>query len=206
VPVANIISTQTGKTANFHTVRRNDIRPQMPYLYGVMGDGGNWPELLTQTQNPQVFNSEFNEDGIIIQETGIAAPLMEDTLPLAIFGDGITLQAGWLTAVNDQLRLDTIWKIDQPPPYEITLFAHALDESGQLITQADGYAWARTHPMGEWLPHTYVQDTRYLNTTDDTIQVQIGLYHAITGERLSAETATGQPIPNNSVSIDQQER
>ena len=205
IPIANIISTQTGETANFNVFHRQDIRPQMSYLYGVMGGEEHWPDLLAQTPNPQIFNSSFSEDGIVIQETGMDAPLMEETTPLAIFSGEIILQAGWVTAVNNQLRLDTIWEIKQPPPHEVTLFAHALSESGQLVTQADGYAWGRTHPMEEWLPNTYIQDTRYLNTIDNSIHIQIGLYHSTTGERLPATTADGQPIPNNSINIDQQE-
>ena len=203
VPVPSIISTQTGIPANFDVVRYNDIRPQMPYLYGVMGDGQNFPDLLAQTSNPQIFNTEFSENGIVIQEVGLAAPIVDEMPPLARFpSEDIVLRHGWITAVNNQYRIDTIWEINNPPPYEITLFVHLLDKSGQLVAQADGHTWARTYPMGQWASGAIIQDTRYVTVDDESVTVQVGLYNGMNGERLTAETAVGQPIPNDAIIID----
>jgi hypothetical protein len=100
---------------------------------------------------------------------------------------------GGATAVADSLRIDTVWQIETPPPYEITLFVHVLNAQGELVAQADGQPWARTFPMGQWPPDAVVGDTRVIPLPPNAGQLAIGLYNSLTGERLAVTTAQSGP-------------
>jgi hypothetical protein len=205
VPVENIISTQTGKTADFYVLRYEDVRPQMDYLYGVLGAGESWPGLLAQAQRPQIFDTQYRDDAIGVLPAGQVDPVVAERPPLALFsGEGaadIVLRAGGVVPVDGLLCISTIWEIDSPPPYEITLFVHVVDEAGQLAAQADGHPWGRTYPMGQWSPGARIEDVRCLSVAEPNVTVRVGLYHVITGARLLAETAVGEPFPDDSVPL-----
>ena len=50
---------------------------------------------------------------------------------------------------------------------EMTMFVHVTDATGQLIAQADGFAWGGSYPLSQWPLDKTVQDRRLLKLNED---------------------------------------
>jgi hypothetical protein len=206
IPVENIVPTQTGAPAQFALLRYDDTRPELPYLAGVLGEGQNWPDLVSRPGLLTVLNTRYQASAIDLtpagswpgaSSTGALAEFRAADLPTPVW-----LQAARATAVAGSVRLDLTWRIAQPPPYTITVFVHAIGADGALVAQADGYPWARTYPMGQWPPGAVVGETRLIPAAEDVRQVQVGLYDSVTGERMGVAAGSGVLGPDNQVCLD----
>ena len=98
--------------------------------------------------------------------------------------------------------VNLVWQTDHPPVENYSIFVHALDHEGQLITQADGVPYDGLYPLPQWQPGQLIQDRRPLDPDGNQIsRLAIGIYDPATGQRLSAVDSAGQPLPDNSVII-----
>lgn len=196
IPKERIVEVNGGRTATFDFKRYDDIRPEMPYIYGVAGSGQSWAELLAESSEVDVFNTNYEPRDISLALVGGRQPAVRESVestPLASFRDqGVFLQSGsFSTSTEDEVQVDLVWQIDEAPSFELTTFVHVLDSQGALIAQRDGHAWANTFPMGEWEPGSTIRDLRHIKlpagTNVQEIQVRIGLYNWVTAERILAD-------------------
>jgi hypothetical protein len=208
IPPATIVTAQTGAPANFSLLRYEDIRPQTDYMVEILGAGQNWPDLVAQNEPFVVLQANYEAETISLRPAGEWLRATAE-LPGAAVSSGdlaefrldpttsIWLDEGRATADGDHLRIDLVWRIDQPPPYSVTVFVHAIGADGGLVGQADGYPWARTYPMGQWPPGATVKDTRIIPVTAEARQVYVGLYDSLSGERLAVFFDGSHADPDN---------
>ncbi|MBN1934816.1 MAG: glycosyltransferase family 39 protein [Anaerolineae bacterium] len=92
------------------------------------------------------------------------------------------------------LTVDLHWQAQTALDRPYTVFAHLLGPynpatSGPLWAQHDGQPLDGGHPTTRWLPGQMVIDRRVFeigaDTPPGTYQIEIGLYDALTGERLA---------------------
>lgn len=92
------------------------------------------------------------------------------------------------------LTVDLYWQAQTAMDYPYTVFAHLLGPynpatGGPLWAQHDSQPLDGGHPTTRWLPGQTVIDQRVLEigagTPPGTYQIEVGLYNAVTGERLA---------------------
>jgi hypothetical protein len=75
VPVSNIVSVQTGRSAQLAMLRYEDTRPTLPYRADVLGGGQNWPDLIAQPGALAVFDTDYGEAAISLKPAGAWADI-----------------------------------------------------------------------------------------------------------------------------------
>ncbi len=86
--------------------------------------------------------------------------------------------------------LPLVWRAEAETATSYHVFVHLVDESGNILAQADGVPanWAR--PTTGWLPGEYVLDMHTLTIPADLppgpLSIRVGLYDPDTGKRLMA--------------------
>lgn len=119
--------------------------------------------------------------------------------PLAHFGPAITLWQGDFSANPPTLTL--YWQTDQALQQDDAIFVHLLDAQGNLLAQADGAPYEGLYPLSHWLPDQIITDARPLPDTAGLSSIAVGIYSPVTGQRLPAADAAGQPLPDNRLLI-----
>ncbi len=122
------------------------------------------------------------------------------------FGDMIGLR-GFDTSFEDaRLQLQFVWRAERKMTASYKVFVHVIDvTTGALVAQKDFVPRDWTYPTTYWRAGEYVEDAVVLDLraiADGSYDVQVGLYHAGTGERL----ATVPPHPNDAVVLIRVER
>jgi hypothetical protein len=101
--------------------------------------------------------------------------------------------------------LTLYWQTDAALAQDYAIFVHLLDESGQILAQADGVPYNGLYPLRNWQPGQVITDTRPLaSLLPETARLKtttIGLYDPATGQRLPAADASGQTLPDDSFMI-----
>ncbi|MFZ0547230.1 MAG: hypothetical protein WAM60_17415 [Candidatus Promineifilaceae bacterium] len=193
-----LASVTTGQPADIALFRNEAIRPEMPYFYGVSGQAADWPSLATN--DAAVFVADYQPQAINLRPVGILGVEESAIAPVATFNQGqIILEATKTAPSGDGTAVRLTWHVTEPPPESLTVFVHVIDASGQLLLQADGDPLAGSFPLGQWPAGLTAEDQRYIPISGEGLQVLVGLYDRNSGERWTAETATGESWPDNAV-------
>jgi len=113
--------------------------------------------------------------------------------PIATFQDGaIQLVDVALSDISSGQNLDVnlTWYSDGSAQGDYKVFVHILDESGEIVAQADGYPGNGTMPPGNWLPGN-LEDQMTVNldgVPPGLYRVAIGFYNPYTFERLTPQS------------------
>lgn len=96
---------------------------------------------------------------------------------------------------TDWVELTTYWRLDGPPPGELTLFAHLLGNPVVVIAQDDGLGVAinTLQPRDIFLQYSMIQTPGFM--ASGLYPLSVGLYLPSTGERLLAYDS-GEPRSN----------
>jgi len=101
------------------------------------------------------------------------------------------------------LRLQLYWQAEARPEADYTVFVHALDRSGQLITQQDNPPVRGTRPTSSWEPGAVVVDPYDLQIPGGMppgeLTLTAGMYRWQDGTRLAARSAEGTRLPDDRV-------
>jgi hypothetical protein len=103
-------------------------------------------------------------------------------LPLA-YANGLTLIGYDVTAQPDQpIELVTYWRVERTPEQPVSIFAHALDASGQIVSQRDGLnvKVSSLEPGDILLQHFTIDQPPGVEA------LELGLYDATSGQRMLA--------------------
>lgn len=107
----------------------------------------------------------------------------------AVFGDVLKFWGYDMQKNTDQLKLTLHWQALQRMKESYKFFVHLVEvESGQVVAQADVIPYDWTYPTIWWKDGEIVSDeiTLSLQNIDlQDCQLEIGVYHANSGERLS---------------------
>ncbi len=86
------------------------------------------------------------------------------------------------------LKVTLIWRAVRPSAVSYTVFVHALDASGKVVTQQDSVPGNGRWPTTGWLPREVLVDTYTLRPPEagwKTVKtLEIGMYDAATGRRV----------------------
>jgi hypothetical protein len=116
----------------------------------------------------------------------------------ATFGNEISLLGYDVSPLGDNVyKLVLIWQASQEPSADYTVFVHVLDQDGACcVWQQDTMPQQNQYPTSRWLPGEVVVDTFEVtlpsNLPPGEYPVEIGLYIAETGQRLTIEELPGE--------------
>ena len=99
------------------------------------------------------------------------------------------------------VRLTLFWQANAPLSERYTVFAHVLDEEGQLVAQQDGEPVGGSRPTSTWSQDEVIVDRIGILVPESVArgeyQVVVGMYRPDTGERLpvmdEGGISTGSP-------------
>ncbi|NJN54128.1 MAG: hypothetical protein HC804_04845 [Anaerolineae bacterium] len=206
LPQPEIIGVQVARPVDMALLRFDDIRPVMPYAYGVMGAGNNWLNIAAKTNSPQIFATRYLTDHIDIVPVGQIDPPLPNTAPLARFvddssGDDVNLLDGYVRMEDGQVQVNLIWQKNRLSSPDVNIFVHVINAQGELIAQMDGFAFERTYPIAQWTEGSPFLDIRSMPAPVEDVQVHVGLYNGVTGQRLTAVDANQTIFVDNAVSL-----
>jgi hypothetical protein len=101
-------------------------------------------------------------------------------------------------APGERVTLTLYWRAlaEMETPY--TAFVHLLGPQGQIVAQHDADPVSGTYPTPLWLPDEIVADPHTLDLPPDltpgTYTLEIGMYVAVTGERLPVPGSTDDAV------------
>lgn len=117
-----------------------------------------------------------------------------------IFGSQLFLMDYRVSLVSDgttglNWQLTTTWACQAPIPKDYTLYVHFVDESGQMVLQADHLLGEQSnlgyHSTGAWFCPALIQDIVSVPVQSlpdpDAIRIAVGVWRPETGERLSPD-------------------
>jgi len=119
------------------------------------------------------------------QDVGDAIRLLGCNVPRMPAGPGGSV----VVAAGGTLHLTLYWQMLRPVETSFTVFTHLLDETGELRGQKDNIPVEGTYPTTEWVKGEVVEDSYQIAVATDappgSYQIEVGLYDAATGQRLS---------------------
>jgi hypothetical protein len=139
---------------------------------------------------------KFIIDRVKVEGAGNAAP--QSTAAIASFGS--VLQLNRFEAKEGRVAFD--WSTLKQPDLDYTLFIHFLDANDAMLGQSDGQPFAGQYPTSLWDAGERVRDVRQIDIPAGATRLRIGWYDAITGERLTAQSADGSRLQDDIVLLD----
>lgn len=97
-------------------------------------------------------------------------------------GDSVKLRGYDLRRVDNGLGLTLYWQSLAFHLPEYSVFVHALDSTGAMISQSDGPPVSV--PMWCWVPGEIVADERHIESADGAVELGVGVYDPLMGIRL----------------------
>jgi len=84
-----------------------------------------------------------------------------------------------------------------------TVFVHLIDQEQRVWAQQDSQPVQGTHPTTGWLPGEFIVDEYVLRIPEDaphgTYWIEVGLYHAASGQRLPGTDAHGNKLESDRI-------
>jgi hypothetical protein len=154
-----------------------------------------WFDLSSQTY---VLTQSGEE---LISVARLKSPMLPgafepDTLISATFGNAIRLNGYSVEGVSGNLSLALQWEALSQPLADYTRFTHVVNETGEIVAQADSQPVQNTYPTGIWSEGEVVLDSYDIPVPPGQYDVYIGLYQFDTGERLPI-LVNGQRVPED---------
>lgn len=137
--------------------------------------------------------------------TGAAEPAPE---PLLTFGEAITLHAFRVSPPsprpNDLVTIELDLAALARPAADYTVFAHVVDEQGQVVAGYDLPLTNEVYPSSMWEPGDRVTHIHQLRPPlslppEGTYQIRVGLYEPGSGTRLATRQPDGTALPGDSL-------
>jgi hypothetical protein len=101
-------------------------------------------------------------------------------LPLKFDGGLTWLGYDQTAGPGNPIELVTYWRVDQPPATRLSIFAHALDQSGQIIAQRDGL----NVRLDSLEPGDVIVQHFVIARMNNMASLEIGLYDLATNRRM----------------------
>ena len=145
-------------------------------------------------------------DLTVEESTRTFVPPPMEQMTNALFSDasGVAIKLlGYNSQVRgDELAVTLVWQALAAPAGRYKAFLHLLDGDGQIVAQSDaepgGYATT------EWIANEVVVDEHGLPLPaagGGSYRLRVGLYDAVSGERLPVVDEDGQPVPDSALDL-----
>lgn len=123
-------------------------------------------------------------------------------------GSAIRLAGYDLEMQENNLSVTLYWQAEQVPDADYTVYAHLLDEEGNLLGQHDGPPRDGAYPTSWWLPGDAVTDQHSIPCGASCqlapLHLQVGMYDPATLVRLPVYDDTGRRMVEDSVPLKKQ--
>jgi hypothetical protein len=123
------------------------------------------------------------------------------TTAAVTFAGNIRLHSYGVEQSETELQLTLIWEALAGNLPDWTRFVHLLPlAGGEPLTQDDSRPRYNSHPTSQWLAGEIAVDPLWLTLTavpPGQYRLAVGLYDAATGERATAISKDGQPLPDS---------
>jgi hypothetical protein len=110
---------------------------------------------------------------------------------------------GWEARAGEIKNLTLYWRARGEMTEEYTVFTHVIDSGGRVWTQDDGYPLQGDYPTSFWAAEEVVEDGYQLvlprRIPAGEYEIEVGMYLASSGERLSILDDAGQVLDNRVV-------
>jgi hypothetical protein len=182
------------------------FQPQS-YHFGSRKPAVGWEQLVRLVrESDMVWVVDYAPHDIRIKLAGTlrSGGTEQDTGSVAVFGDLVTLTSVTYQVADGTLYLTLEWHCDKAAPANYSVFVHLVNDRGQLVDQADGYALRGLFPFWLWQQGDTIRDERTLHLSlqpRSAYKILVGIYHLETGERVPAYDLTGQPIVDAAVPV-----
>jgi len=128
-----------------------------------------------------------------------AVPVETLAEPVADFGGALQLVTATAeVAAGERLQVELLWTADQSLERQLKVFVHLIDRDGRIVAQSDAFPAAGRWPNSWWQPGLYLREQHTLALgapyAGDNYEILIGVYDAVTGERLPAFDGRGDLI------------
>jgi hypothetical protein len=121
----------------------------------------------------------------------------------ALLAEGITLLGYDLErdayGGAESLRLGLYWQARAAPQRAYTVFTHLLDEAGSVAAGQDNPPCRNTCPTDTWRSGEVIRDEYILPLKPGSYILEIGMYDAISGERLPVLSESGALVDDRIV-------
>ncbi|GAB4469470.1 MAG: hypothetical protein Kow00124_04640 [Anaerolineae bacterium] len=150
------------------------------------------------------------ELGVAYPRDMVGCALPPDGEPIAFFGENAGLSTRFTSedyAAGAAVPVTLIWDARVPTPQDLTVFVHLVDNSGNVITQADRPPLNGDYPTRLWQRPCAFEDTHTLILPESlpagSYSVLVGLYDAADPAftRVPAAAPDGTPYPNAAVPV-----
>ena len=176
----------------FSVLRTPLILPDLPADAYVLS-------LTSETRTFDVCRLTFDVSRLTF---GFCAQLQ----PNATWGDSILLRGvNWHRLANT-LYIDLQWEARQHPGADYKFFVHLSRDDGTLVAQFDGMPRNWAYPTSLWPAGELIADQAQIDLRDvpaGAYRLAIGWYDPETGQRLLGLDASGQPLPEGLLLLDQ---
>jgi hypothetical protein len=127
------------------------------------------------------------------------------------FGDEFQLLAADLPPEQanpgDALDVQLYWEALSPnrPQHDYTIFVHLINETGEMVANADGPPQGGQYATGAWVPGSMVPDNHRLVLPPDlppgSYEIRVGAYLPETGQRLPVFDKADNEMPGASLPL-----
>ena len=165
-----------------------------------------WAELLDEGGQPVGSPHLAGRIKVAGRERLFQVPHFEHEID-AQFGGAATLLGCDLPegAVKPGETISSVlyWRADQRMSVAYTVFVHLIDQEQRIWAQQDSQPMQGTHPTTGWLPGEVIVDEYVLRIPEDaphgTYWIEVGLYHAASGQRLPGTDAQGNKLESDRI-------
>jgi hypothetical protein len=109
---------------------------------------------------------------------------------------GYNIESGFRP--GDNIHLTFFWQCLEKMQQDYTVFAHLIDERGNIVAQKDNPPVDGLYPTTKWDPEEIVRDQYDLviapNAPRGRYQLKVGMYQPNTGQRLTVFDLEGKEL------------
>lgn len=176
-------------------------------------------DVYTQKRLPiygeRLRNCILLETSLVIGGKELFASLADIQHPMRAALGNEVLFLGYSLAAEEvkpsgALHLTLYWEAKRRMDTGYTVFTHLLDVNGQIRGQSDGIPLEGRLPTTAWAVGEIIADPYHIQVSPDAApgnyRLEIGLYNAKTGARLTAVDDTGQRLPQDRILLSQRVR
>jgi 4-amino-4-deoxy-L-arabinose transferase-like glycosyltransferase len=146
----------------------------------------------------------LNDEAAQLTTVNVASRPRDFAVPAAAYpldvtmGELARLVGADVSRAGQQLTVTLFWQGQTMTTTNYTVFVQLLNADGSIAQQLDRWQIAFDAPTSTWVPGQIIADHYVFEVSAAAPQVGVGLYNALTGERLPAFDA-GQRLPQDRV-------
>jgi hypothetical protein len=188
-------------------IQFHNIRPAMPYAYGMYGPSAGWDEVRAALAAAgDVYVTHYSPERATLRPAGRVTGLAAAAAPpLATFAEQVALSLAEHRLFGDAVELRLDWRLLAEVEADLSVFVHLYGPDGALVAQDDGYPLAGLSPFWLWEAGRAVRDVRRLvwpaEAPPGVYRVGVGIYDPASAVRLPARDAAGRPFPDDAAIV-----